>query len=92
MGRGNSRPVERIKLKRKDGKPGVATNRDGSTYEAQQVEFATVWDNGKGKSATLAPGFAITYNGKSIPDSFINIFSADKGGSSRKDADEDDDF
>jgi hypothetical protein len=92
MGSGNNRPVERIKLKRKDGKPGVATNRDGDTYEAAQVEFATVWDNGKGKSATLAPGFGITYNGKPVPDSFINIFSADRDGGRKPAADEDDDF
>lgn len=69
-------PVERIKLKRKDGKEGVGTNRDGTTYKAMHVEFGAIFENERGKSVALSPGFGITYNGKPVADCFINVFDA----------------
>lgn len=88
------KPVERIKLKRKDGKNGKGTNRDGSSYEAMHVELGCVWANEKGRSVQLAPDFGITYKGKPIPDSFINIFDATPGSAPKgtQAADVDDDF
>lgn len=91
----SNKPVERIKLKRKDGEKGKGTNRDGEGYEALHVEFGTVWQNERGKSVTLAKDFAITYKGKPIADSFINVFAADDKGSPKggsRDSDPDDDF
>lgn len=97
-GSGGNRPVFRVKLKRKDGKQGVGTNRDGSTYKAAHVEFMTIWpsSNGMGMNGTLCPGFAITYQGKPIVDSYINVFDAGNGKSSARgddgDAEDDDEF
>lgn len=95
MGKGSGKgPVFRAKLKRKDGKEGVGTNRDGSTYKAVHIEFMTIWpsDNGFGMNGTLAPGFALTYQGKPVADSYINIFGAGpKGGTKRASDDEGDD-
>lgn len=79
---GNAGPVERLKMKRKDGKPGTGTNRDGSQYEGTHVEVMAIWQNDRGKSATLAPDFAITYKGKPIADSYLNVFE----GAARKSA------
>lgn len=85
-------PKLRIKLKRKDGKQGTGTNRDGTTYDAMHVEFGVVWQNDRGMSVTLAPGFGITFNGKPIADSYINVFDAEQGGSKRSDDSDDEDF
>ena len=85
-------PKYRIKLKRKDGKPGVGTNRDGTTYEAMHVEFGVVWQNDRGMSVTLAPGFEITFNKKPIADSYINVFDAGNQSAASSDDSDDEDF
>ena len=100
--RGGNGPVERVKLKRKDGSSGVGVGRDGGTYEAKQIEFMTVWQNAGGKSGTFAPGFSLYLElpGKKpvkldLSEYFINIFPTDdapRGGGSTDDEDDDEDF
>ncbi len=89
-----SKPVARIKMKRKDGKEGVGLNKDGSTYSAMNVELFAIWDNEGRKSGTLAKGFAVTYNGKPVPDCWFNFYEDDgatKGSNRSGDDLEDDD-
>lgn len=100
---GSNGPVERVKLKRKDGSSGVGVNREGGTYEAKQIEFMTVWQNAGGKSGSFAPGFSLYLElpGKKpmkldLGDYFINIFPTDdaaRGHTSGDDEpDDDEDF
>jgi hypothetical protein len=96
-----SRPVERIKLKRKDGEAAEGQNRDGTPYKATHVEFGAVFENDRGKSVAISPGFAITYKGKVVADStkdspsYVNVFDAAGGRREEpeaEDEDEDEDF
>jgi hypothetical protein len=89
MGSGKG-PVGRIKMKRKDGKEGVGTNRDGTTYKAMHIEVLTIWDNEGRKGATLCPGFAITYQGKPVPECYLNVFDSDAPKGKSSDSDDDD--
>lgn len=89
-------PAIRIKLKAKSGDM-TAKNRDGKLYKGPQVEVISIWENDNGMlSGKLAEGFAITFEGKKVPDHFINVYDERTGSTKakggRKAADEDDDF
>lgn len=99
MAGNGSGPVLRVKLKGKNDAQMTATNRDGTTYKGPQVEVITGWKNENGRlSGQLAKGFTVCYNGKPVPDCFINIYIEQplqpdgNTGRGPKAADDDEDF